>query len=261
MGHPADDFIFGSGLPGHVSPENERRLGWVTKDGQESRLADLLVKNFGSYVAAYEQNPPFRRYGQLEFHRETIDRRFELGSAIAAVNDDRFLNSLYKTLQKWGIGSRASKLRPLKDFCSVLQNEQRSFEQLENRAIDDLSIDGARVGDELWQLMTRLPVVENEASLVAVTKTLHHVLPDLVVPMDREYTQTFFGWANPTFQYRQQGCFLEAFGVFVRVARNAHPTQYVRSGWNSSRTKVIDNAIVGLVQTVKAHVRAQSASL
>jgi len=74
-----------------------------------------------------------------------------------------------------------------------------------------------------------------------VTKALHHVLAELVVPMDREYTQTFFGWHA------------EEFGAFVQIARLVNPSQYVNIGWNSSRTKVLDNALVGLLQWVKDH--------
>lgn len=82
---------------------------------------------------------------------------------------------------------------------------------------------------------------------------LHHVLPDLVVPIDREYTQRFFGWQNPKFQYGQQGCFVQAFGTFAQIAREVNPLQFVDGGWNSSRTKVIDNAIVGLLRWIKDH--------
>jgi hypothetical protein len=46
--------------------------------------------------------------------------------------------------------------------------------------------------EELWQLIDNLGIVENEAKLVSGSKALHHLLPDLVVPMDRAYTQKFF---------------------------------------------------------------------
>ena len=82
---------------------------------------------------------------------------------------------------------------------------------------------------------------------MAGTKALHHILPDLVVPVDRTYTQKFFGWHNPEFQYGQADVFCRSFEAFVEIARGANPAQYVGAGWNSSRTKVIDNAIVGML--------------
>jgi hypothetical protein len=50
----------------------------------------------------------------------------------------------------------------------------------------------------------------------------------------------------PQFQYGEHGCFHETFLAFVTVAREVNPRQYVGGGWNTSLTKVIDNALVGV---------------
>src|SRR5262249_6245168 len=90
-------------------------------------------------------------------------------------------------------------------------------------------------------------IVDNNTRIVPGSKALHHLLPELIVPIDRAYTQTFFRWQNPRFQYEQASCFQQAFAAFAEIARRVHPVQYVSDGWNSSRTKVIDNALVGMV--------------
>jgi len=100
---------------------------------------------------------------------------------------------------------------------------------------------------KLWQLIDRLHIVENDTPIVSGTKALHHILPDLVVPMDRAYTQKFFGWHNPQFQYGQGRCFKLAFEGFCHIAANVPLQSYVDTGWNSSNTKIIDNAVVGFV--------------
>ncbi|MEI8083497.1 MAG: hypothetical protein WCI74_16795 [Actinomycetes bacterium] len=46
-------------------------------------------------------------------------------------------------------------------------------------------------------------ITNNNARLVPCTQALHHVPPDVVVPIDRDYTQSFFVWHNPEFQNRQ----------------------------------------------------------
>jgi len=69
----------------------------------------------------------------------------------------------------------------------------------------------------------------------------------LVAPMDRGYTQKFFQWHNPQFQYDQARKFRVIFHAFVDVARAVRPSQFVTGGWNSSPTKVLDNAVVGFV--------------
>ena len=84
--------------------------------------------------------------------------------------------------------------------------------------------------------------------IVAGTKTLHHLLPDLVVPMDRAWTGTFFQFHLPEWQDSgsQRRIFQLAYSQFAEVARRVQPQQYVTGqGWRTSRSKVIDNALIG----------------
>jgi hypothetical protein len=101
--------------------------------------------------------------------------------------------------------------------------------------------------EHLWRLIDGIHVVENQARLVALSKTLHHVLPDLLPPIDRMYTQEFFGFHSPEFQYGQQRVFGQIWLHYVEIARAVHPATYVGPGWRTSRSKVIDNAIVAYV--------------
>lgn len=183
--------------------------------------AQVLASDFPRWLDLFDSAGPFRKSGQLEWHRKTIDRRLGLGSGAAAVRDPLFLKSLYATLQAWGIGSRESKIRPYEAFAAELRRHQRSIEALEAASIDDEQLDVLKVSEELWALLGGLMIVENKAKVVSGTKALHHILPNLVVPMDRKYTQVFFGWQNPKFQYGQRECFIEAFEAFVHVARCA----------------------------------------
>jgi hypothetical protein len=73
---------------------------------EREKAIQEVINNFAELLEKYEQYRPFARYGQLEFHLNTIKRRRDLGSARAALLDSRFLTSLYQTLIAWGIGSR-----------------------------------------------------------------------------------------------------------------------------------------------------------
>ena len=57
------------------------------------------------------------------------------------------------------------------------------------------------VGDAVYRLIAALEVVTNKARIVAGIKTLHHLLPDLVPPMDRQWTGLFFGWSQVAPEY------------------------------------------------------------
>ncbi len=61
--------------------------------------------------------------------------------------------------------------------------------------------------------------------------------------MDNEYTATFFGWND--FGSRPERRFKSVFVRVAAIARAVSPQQYVGEGWNSSISKVLDNAIVG----------------
>ena len=67
--------------------------------------AAILAAQFPRWLDLYDEKGPFRRPGQLEWHRKTIERRLALPSGAAAVRDEQFLRALYATLQAWGIGS------------------------------------------------------------------------------------------------------------------------------------------------------------
>lgn len=196
----------------------------------------------------YDQTTPFNRSGQLDLHRRTIEIRRQHTSVTDVLTDAEFIESLYATLQSWGIGVRASVLVPVKQFGTALRQQAELFSRLESTSIDDPALDLERTTSLLWQLISDIDIVENKAKLVALSKTIHHVLPDLLPPIDRAYTQKFFLWYPIEFQDQQQLVFRSMFRDFVTIASRVEPAQFVGSGWRTSRTKVIDNAIVALVK-------------
>jgi len=227
---------------------NSKTSKRATRDQDIRANVDDLIKNFATYLAEFERDSPFQREGQFEFHQKTITLRNTLGSAIAAINNEEFLVSLYQTLQTWGIGHRGSNLANYQEFKNALQSETNQIVNLEKLKIDDPQLDIPKLSNDLWQLIDSLEIVQNRAKLVACSKTLHHLLPDLVVPIDRKYTGYFFRSNNSDFQENQKKFLLLVIENFASIARATNPKQYVGQGWNTSQTKVIDNAIVGYVR-------------
>jgi hypothetical protein len=100
----------------------------------------------------------------------------------------------------------------------------------------------------LDRLVQELGVVDNQARIVAGTKTLHHLIPDLVPPMDRAWTGAFFGWRLLDPQNRQTEIFSKALAGLYGVAVAARPSRLVGAGWRTSLTKILDNAVIGYCQ-------------
>ena len=207
---------------------------------------ELLIGAFPVFLKAFVRKPAFSRPVQLQTHLRTIGIRRRLGSAAAAATDPEFLDALYETLRAWGIGLRGSRLTPVAEFRASLKAHKRDIAALDAMSLDNPDLDIPSTTAKVWNLVQSLRLVDNKARLVPLTKALHHLLPDLVVPMDRAYTRPFFGWHGPEFQNQQDRCFVQAFATFARVARVANPAQYVGDGWNTSLSKVIDNAVVGV---------------
>jgi len=205
----------------------------------EGRIS-LLVGGFPRFLQAlgYGSGPGT--------HWETIERRRQLGSASAAAQDAQFLGLLLSTLGEWGIGIRGSKLVDEDSIGDILGQSAPLLEQLETSRIDDISLDVPGVSVQLHELYWAVAdIVSSSAKWVAVTKTIHHLLPDLVVPVDGTFTAGFFRGSTdlPKMTVEHVEKFLRHFR---EIATRARAREYVRpSSWHSSVTKVVDNAIIG----------------
>ncbi len=224
-----------------------------------------LVAHFERYLSYYEAKPPFSNPAQLRTHRKTIDLRRRLG-AVSALADDEFLDSLRETLKAWGIGSHDAVLVEPLEFRRQLRKHGKEITALESVLIDDANAD---TGDRLWRIVRSLDVVlgrrtqkPTQSKIVGGSKALHHLLPELLPAIDRMYTAPFLLRIQPHhFQNPSQEAetFRAAFESFRAIAKAANPVQYVgRHEWNTSRTKVIANAIVGFIRGLLDQVRKNS---
>lgn len=210
------------------------------------RRIDTLVADFDLCVEFYDCSIPFTRSGQYEFHRRTIDRRIAIGSVEVAIHDEQFTELLYQTLQHWGIGRRASRIVPLMEFRRTVADHAAQLIALELLTIEKVTeSDVKSVSTSIDELISDLSIVENRARIVAGTKTLHHILPNLVPPMDRAWTGAFFGWSTLDPQNSQARILGEAFEAFADIARRTNPSRLIGAGWRTSSTKVLDNAVIG----------------
>jgi hypothetical protein len=203
-----------------------------------------LVEQFAFYVEKFDRKPAFTD-DQLNTHLATLRRRRELANSRVAVADNEFLDNLYNTLRLWKIGRRKSKLVPFAEFTHLLHCRGESIAKLDRLALDEkLDIDATI--PNIWNLIETLGIVDNQNTVVAGTKCLHHILPELVPPMDRDFTVTFFDAS--TFQSRPKAFFDHAFRTFAYIAKHVNPVQYIGERWRSSGPKIIDNAVVSFCQ-------------
>ena len=188
----------------------------------------------------------------LYFHLKTLAIRSKHPTAIQTLNDDDFFESLYATLAAWGMhrmGRGNTKLAELDEIKSSFRRQTEQIRMIETFTITNLLDLGAeQVMVQLWQIITGLKVGIGTTKIVANSKALHHLLPSLVPPIDREYTLRFF-YNRKTLTQGDEVAFQEIFPYFhaIGAGRKEEIARRIGRGMNTSETKVIDNAIVGFV--------------
>ena len=100
----------------------------------------------------------------------------------------------------------------------------------------------------LWAIIDKLKVGKQGTRLVVNTKALHHLLPDLVPPMDRTYTFWFFYSFPDIINHRaEKTVFSEVWPKLVEIAHALAPLApaYLGRNMHTSIPKMVDNAIIG----------------
>lgn len=215
----------------------------------DSRVQQL-IEDFSSCADSFDRTGLFTG-PSLFFHTRTLSLlRKKYPSAAAAVLGEDFIISLYATLTAWGMHRMGPGNTRLVDFpafaesLSGVSNQVRDLESLSlwdvpRRELEDVS-------DRLWALISRLRLGIGETRIVVGSKAMHHVLPNLVPPIDRQYTLRFF-YHHTTLNQGDAVAFKEMYPHFYRIASSCRGAIQARlgHGMNTSLTKVIDNAIVG----------------
>lgn len=212
---------------------------------QVSKQIDELCRNVDLYLDYFEKSCPFG-LEQLRLHLQTVNLRYKLGSVSAAVTNDKFIRSLWKTLIAWGLNARGARLLSLEEFREVLLKNKDKISAWEDKRIDETNLAVEDVAEGLWELINHVRVSRAYNPIVSGSKTFHHLLPELVPPIDREYTRPFFKFWSQYFQNEPRSVFIYIWKKFAFIANKVDLRQYIRrTDWNTTITKVIDNAIIG----------------
>ena len=210
-----------------------------------------LCSSFDSYLDYFDKENLFSG-PSLYFHLRTIEKLKNHKSLVEAIDDDIFLECLYATLTSWGLhrmGPGGAKLVDFNIFIKSLRNQKNAIANLEGEKLTEINEHELnRKINDIWNILDHIKVSASQTKLVANSKALHHLLPNLVTPIDREYTLTFF-FGHKAIRGKDEQIFREVFPWFYKIGRNCKSQimSRVGQGFHTSETKVIDNAIVGFV--------------
>lgn len=190
----------------------------------------------------------------LHFHHEAL-RSAQAGSVT------KFATNSYAMLAAWGMhrmGPKGAKMGPFDAYLLSLKSMWPTIRRLQSVAPQALT---QHDWTDLKRCFFAIRVMRSESVLVAHSKVLAHAIPNLVPPIDREYTVRWLkgkkNYVPPSLDgqwswfeefLREFFYPVEADKNFRAVARHWMTPQWQ---WNTSRLKVIDNLVIGLSRRAK----------
>lgn len=215
---------------------------------------EALVSTFDDAVRRFEASNAFPG-PSLYFHEQAITRRRKASSIDQLLDDDRFWEYVYAVLPAWGMhrmGAQAAKVGEFHAMVDSFGAQRDALAELfEQRLTLVESGDRSDLAESIWNVIANLSVSTSRTRIVAGSKALHHVLPDLVAPIDRQYTFRFFT-GQKNIAHGGRAAFLEWFPLLCEVAdrcRRQIEEALQREGFMAtSEAKVVDNAIIGFMQ-------------
>jgi len=212
---------------------------------KSDRVRDVL-ENADRYYAAYHLAYTFGG-PSLYFHQRALDTR----QAPASLPH---LEYVYATLASWGMhrmGSGGSKMCAFREF-------RTSVDRLEERIVSAQGFMPTTINEASWavlkEIFTGIKIMSSRTLLVGNSKVMHHMLPNIVPPIDREYTLRYLCGntmiANdPEKEWQTMRALITGFFIPVAMdtafAAKAGLWLAAKRPWDTSVMKIVDNLLIG----------------
>lgn len=241
-----------------ASPESTARTVRSSRQPRQLRArknVDALVETFADAVRSFEASNAFPG-PSLYFHERAIARRRVAGSIDELFEDGLFWEYVYAVLPAWGMhrmGAQAAKVGGFQDMADSFVRQREALAALFDQRLSEVEAGNrANLAEAIWDVIANLSVSTSRTQIVAGSKALHHVLPDLLPPIDRQYTFRFFTGQKNIAHIGGRTAFMEWFPLICEVADTCrtHIQEALRRGgfMATGEAKIVDNAIIGFMQ-------------
>lgn len=163
---------------------------------------------------------------------------------------DEFLELFYVALSAEFKNQKLRKIKEFSTFTDSIKKHQDDFKELSPLKLRDLDEwDWEECREILKDLFYELELVDGESSVVAFSKVLHLMLPNLIVPIDRNTIRYFYG-NKPSFfnsLNKQYETFWNLETVFSEFVKRNNVYRYIDDICNLNIPKILDNAIIGKI--------------
>ena len=187
-------------------------------------------------------------------YRELIESHRKCANLKQLINDDTFLSRLHQTLEKWNMDQRGAQLASLEDLKNSVRFWKDDLTKLyQYKLWEDVDNKLNTLKEFLEKIFCNIKVMESKRRIVGVSKALHFLLPDLIMPIDGKFTlPAFYGYNKISNTPKKE--FTDFWDIFkepIDITEHLGLTSSDVDGelWNTSVPKLIDNAIIALYKS------------
>jgi hypothetical protein len=225
----------------------------IQKRQQMDEKTAAIIANLDHSLDSFDDSGPTqgpKNQEALNLYLSALALRRYLGLEAALQSED-FSKAAFRMLEAWGMNRRRAKLVEPRILHESLASNGSALLRFEGVRLDSVDESKAAIiSSELWPALASIKVGIQETKIVANSKMGHLLLPDLVPPIDNEYTLCFFEIRSFPFDQEPEA-FREILVRFARIASASGPSIGRRVGreWHTTFPKIIDNAIEGFIRS------------
>lgn len=196
-------------------------------------------------------NETYRSGHDLSSYLKIIGAHRRTKNINELIEDDEFIRTIYETLKLWNMNQQRAVLETYETIKKSILDCQEYLVELYGTQLNKItSRELANLKDTLFLLFRDLKIMKSMRRIVGVSKTMHFLLPDLIMPVDGKYKmRALFGYnklsKTATAEFDDMFYILNRFhDIAGKYALSSSDCSL--NGWNTSVPKLIDNAIIGL---------------
>ena len=217
-----------------------------------SSCVDGILQNYQEYYDVFIEAATFSG-PSVYFHNKALSLR-------DGDDTERFLESVYSVLVSWGMhrmGSRGAKMIHFNDFYDSVDSIWGNIEEAKTFNHESMTENDWKLVQKIYE---SIQIMEGKTHIVGKSKVMAHLLPNIIAPVDRQYTLDYL--------HRNKGIKIDyQWGLMKSIMTNFyHPideddgfqrfaNELVGKnngiGWNTSRLKIIDNLVIGAIKKRK----------
>lgn len=220
------------------------------KKSHAQKIREILA-NATEYHDAYYQSVVFTG-PSLYFHQRAIDTCKSVGSL-------NHLEYVYAALTSWGMhrmGAKGSKMIGFQEFGDSIRSLSKELVYAQGFTVQNMDEEKWAVLQKIFQEMR---VMSTSVSLVGHSKAMHHILPNIIPPIDRSYTLRYL-YGNTTIhsdlksEWAIMREIVESFFIPIvadqnfELLANRWLTCRMEYPWDTSMMKIVDNLVIGALK-------------